>query len=93
MVWISARSDSSSAGEVGEVSTALDDELLAVGVEALGPLMLAGADGFGGATGTAAVKGSILGRKDELMSPIPTKKSSGERLEQMLKSKGKTYKG
>lgn len=92
MVWISARSDSSSAGEVGEVSTALDDELLAVGVEALGPLMLAGADDFG-VTGTAAVKGSILGRKDELMSPIPTKKSSGERLEQMLKSKGKTYKG
>jgi len=92
VVWISARSDSSSAGEVGEVSTALDDELLAVGVEALGPLMLAGADDFG-VTGTAAVKGSILGRKDELMSPIPTKKSSGERLEQMLKSKGKTYKG
>jgi hypothetical protein len=44
-----------------------------------GPAKPFGAASFGSDIGAAAISGSTFGRKEEFMSPIPTKKSSVQR--------------
>ena len=73
--WSSASSSSSGvAGRVGVVSIAVAFAPSAVsGVESFIPPAILDNDEGPGRTG---VSGSIFGRNDELMSPMPMKKSS-----------------
>ena len=77
---ISAPSDSSGGGDgSGIVNDGFEDSapiwFESVTVDGTGSFVPAG----GGKGGIECVRGSIFGKKLELISPMPTKKSSGER--------------